>query len=744
MVLLGVCLVSHFVVVLSLCISVVFLCLTSLPTILRISTIYTEDHVARLEIAFWKATYNAGFGSIFPKQDILTLIPPHRADVAILEEPEHLNWFRPLDHPQDNIPNTTANTISTIGDAGAAGDVAKEQPTKEEEKEEPQDAPVSTTNDTTTTQEQATTVEERRLWGWAFYFRHVVGILHTNYAAYLSQYGGAFVTAKALNALSALTLKSYCHVVIKLSSTLPSLVAHPPNGNNNNTNNNSTGSTGGDPSAEPKGHESIQQDTPVVEPTKPTTIPTTTTEESPPFVELTCNVHGVRNEFLEPVVEPETEDSPQDNQDMSGEGTIPLKDETDTTTSAQVYFIGKVIWAKGFDKVLQIQEQYKALTGAYFPMDIYGNGNDMQAIQLAFWGRRGGPQQGSSSSLSNKATRLARSNSSASSTEKNDAAAAEVLQTTESIRQQVVQQQQQPEDGGASTAKSSLASDTTPSDVGSDTEEGTRAVSPSQDASSPLLPQPPVDVLGDLTEQVVQSGVVTAEASMQLMESVFCCQSDEKQSQQVQAPLSPSQQQAQGEPGNMDDSQGRSGSGGGGCWGGGLFGGWFGNHNRQRAQNKDDGKPVQDEELDTDETATRKIASAASPPSSRPQSPTSGLLSNSLSPRKAAAAAAAAAAAPFQFLPARSRFKWRKHAIPARFLGVKDHAELRGTRNQPQIFLNMSTTEVLCTTSAEALAMGKFVILPKHGTYLVRSRMMEDVHFKTLSALFVNGWCLNL
>ncbi|OEU16810.1 hypothetical protein FRACYDRAFT_138536, partial [Fragilariopsis cylindrus CCMP1102] len=209
-----------------------------------------------LQISFYPAKYHNSFGSIFATVDICTLIPKNEADIAILEEPEHLTWFRSL--------------------------------------------PIST---------------EEAMIGWTAKFSYVVGILHTNYSAYMKQYGlgTSIVTASALQALSSVCVKAYTHRLIRLSATLPELDASK---------------------------------------------------------EVTCNVHGVRSEFFV-----------KDDDSGNGDDLFVLEQP--------IYFIGKVIWAKGFDKLLEIEDLYRKENGEYFPITIYGDGPDFDAISRAFLGRGG-------------------------------------------------------------------------------------------------------------------------------------------------------------------------------------------------------------------------------------------------------------------------------------------------------------------------------------------------------------------
>jgi hypothetical protein len=222
---------------------------------------HCEKEARNLCIRFYPAFYHTLFGSIFPTIDICALIPQDEADVAILEEPEHLLWFR--------APPETEGL-------------------DEKRKEE-------------------------ALLGWQHKFKHVVGILHTNYESYMKQYGmgSEFIATPALLSLSSVVVRAYCHRVIRLSAALPELDNRR---------------------------------------------------------EKTSNIHGVRSEFFD-----------------SGEKYTP------STTPSPIYFIGKIIWAKGFDKILDVEEAFRKRNGKYFPIDIYGKGSDEEedSIKRAMFGREG-------------------------------------------------------------------------------------------------------------------------------------------------------------------------------------------------------------------------------------------------------------------------------------------------------------------------------------------------------------------
>ena len=94
-----------------------------------------------------------------------------------------------------------------------------------------------------------------------------------------------------------------------------------------------------------------------------------------PEKERVENVHGVREDFLR---------EGKRRALCSTNETLPLDEEVE----GQIYYIGKVLWAKGFEQLLLLEEFYRECTGKYFAIDIYGNGPDEDEIKRAFHGRR--------------------------------------------------------------------------------------------------------------------------------------------------------------------------------------------------------------------------------------------------------------------------------------------------------------------------------------------------------------------
>lgn len=93
-----------------------------------------------------------------------------------------------------------------------------------------------------------------------------------------------------------------------------------------------------------------------------------------PEKEVVENVHGVREDFIREGRRRAVQNSE----------AMPLDEESE----GQVYYIGKILWAKGFDLMLELQKFYHECTGKYFAIDIIGGGPDLEEIKRAFHGRR--------------------------------------------------------------------------------------------------------------------------------------------------------------------------------------------------------------------------------------------------------------------------------------------------------------------------------------------------------------------
>ena len=99
--------------------------------------------------------------------------------------------------------------------------------------------------------------------------------------------------------------------------------------------------------------------------------------------ETTSNVHGVRSNFWQEGLHRAEVATTKPSARNNNPG---ISSSTNATT--QVYFIGKLLWAKGLDIMLELEDYYRQYTGEYFALDLYGDGSDRRAIMRAFHGRR--------------------------------------------------------------------------------------------------------------------------------------------------------------------------------------------------------------------------------------------------------------------------------------------------------------------------------------------------------------------
>ena len=219
-------------------------------------------------LRFYAGRYAPDKGSILPVGDIASIIPRHEADVAVLEEPEHLNWY----HHGER---------------------------------------------------------------WTRRFHHVVGIVHTNYLEYARREPQGTLKAAMLRYVNAWVCRTQCHKVVKLSGAVQEL---------------------------PR--------------------------------ESTCFVHGVSPKFLEVGDEMKRRlEAARQAAAAAATSTAAAAAAPDGSpadeNSAEVftkgaYFIGKVLWGKGYTELVRnLIADKEAHGGATVPFDIYGSGPDLNAVRDA-------------------------------------------------------------------------------------------------------------------------------------------------------------------------------------------------------------------------------------------------------------------------------------------------------------------------------------------------------------------------
>jgi len=228
-----------------------------------------------IKLTFYPGRWAPDKCSILPVGDLTTYVPDGEADVAVLEEPEHLTWYH----------------------HGVR---------------------------------------------WTDKFAHVVGVVHTNYLEYARREENGGVKEAVLRFVNSWVCRAYCHKVLKLSDAVQPL---------------------------PR--------------------------------QTTCFVHGVSPRFLgigaERAARAAAAAAPPPPPSPHAPGAA-LAAEPPAASAAPedlgVYFIGKVVWGKGYTELLDMVASYQARAAAAaaapalqppppLTVDVYGGGDDLAAVRAA-------------------------------------------------------------------------------------------------------------------------------------------------------------------------------------------------------------------------------------------------------------------------------------------------------------------------------------------------------------------------
>ena len=229
--------------------------------------------------------------------DITNVIPDNEADVAVLEEPEHLNWYH----------------------------------------------------------------HGRR---WTDKFNHVVGIMHTNYLDYARREEGGQFKEMMLKHINAWVCRIHCHKVIKLSDAVQPLPREQ-----------TMFVHGVSPSFLQVGQKKAEEILSFSQPRSQQQQLLTDGGFEAKEESISSSSKKLQLQLRQgSSSKASTSHSPPSSSKKQGQGDEASK----VPFNKGVYFIGKVLWAKGYTELIERMNEHAERTGNNVDVDVYGSGPDLK------------------------------------------------------------------------------------------------------------------------------------------------------------------------------------------------------------------------------------------------------------------------------------------------------------------------------------------------------------------------------